>query len=537
MSKLREWCIIGINGEYVKGNYSDEKSPYEDLEGFVENQNFFSKYTVQQVNFEMLYLERYWTPLDGNIWHVLFHESDIYGFGTGRDTENCGFFDDPCKTIEYATQQISIRLQGSAFTVVTLKKIGISSEGFELINPYELNQNVHKCEQIQIMKELYQRKLEMDGQASITIKKNNLYSKENGKLGWIQAIDGMKYGLYGIELSTDGSTLNIPVIYISGLNSKLELVSVSLMRLKMAPLVSAKGIVQINDDVKMVVISQCMFQDINITGAGGNAIRIGGTQSKSTSGIDTVINDTIFKSINSKGDSNNRGGSAIAQLGQYCILNIIGGSKFDSIKCTNGDGGAIYASLINMSKFVVDEGTSFTNCDSVAEANSGGRGGGIYLLLPYGSDNDFMIWMSVVFNLNKASKFGRDIFIYCQNISALDYTDKLLFDVFNSEYNKVNAIYGTETTSKLGESPHIDYDLLSTFKQTISNSLFISSIKWRSIDTQHCGTILVPCKTIDYAKIRMINREWNQDTISGEGDGMKELIHELIIIEEFVIDK
>ncbi|KAA6354701.1 MAG: hypothetical protein EZS28_049772, partial [Streblomastix strix] len=35
----------------------------------------------------------------------------------------------------------------------------------------------------------------------------------------------------------------------------------------------------------------------------------------------------------------------------------------------------------------------------------------------------------------------------------------------------------------------------------------------------------------------MINGEWNQDTISGEGDGMKDLIHELIIIEEFVIDK
>ncbi|KAA6386594.1 MAG: hypothetical protein EZS28_017879, partial [Streblomastix strix] len=539
MNKLNEWCIIGNKGEYVKGNYSDEQSDEVDLEGIIENQSFLTLSNTQ-VNQSKLHLSRFWTNPDGNIWHVLFHESQSYGFGTGRDVENCGYYDDPCETIEFATQEISIRLQGSASSIVTVKKIGISSEGFELINPYDLNKNVLKCEQIQIMKELYQRKQEMDGQAAVTIKKNNLDSKENGQQGWIQAIDGMKYGLYGIDLITDKSTLNIPVIYISGSDSELELISMSLIGINMSPPLSAKGIVNINDDVKMMFIYQCLFQDIDIVGAGGNVIRIGGSSSTSTSMIDAIINDTTFKSINSKGDSNNRGGSAIfAQLGQGSILNIIGGSKFDSIKCTNGDGGAIYASLTETAQFIVDEGTSFTNCDSFAEANIGGRGGGIYLHLPDGSSNDFMIWMSTVFKLNKASKFGRDIFIYCKDIYKLNVIDKILIDVFSSEYNTDNALFGTEFASELelGHTQLVDYNLLSLLKPYFNDSLFISSKEWRSFDAQLCGIILVPCKTIDYAKTRMLTGEWNKDTIIGQGDGIQDLIHVLIIIEEFTVDK
>jgi hypothetical protein len=33
MTKLAEWCRTGFAGEYVKGNYSDRYSEFEDIEG------------------------------------------------------------------------------------------------------------------------------------------------------------------------------------------------------------------------------------------------------------------------------------------------------------------------------------------------------------------------------------------------------------------------------------------------------------------------------------------------------------------------
>jgi hypothetical protein len=33
MSNVIEWCKFGIAGEFVKGNYSDRFSKFEDLEG------------------------------------------------------------------------------------------------------------------------------------------------------------------------------------------------------------------------------------------------------------------------------------------------------------------------------------------------------------------------------------------------------------------------------------------------------------------------------------------------------------------------
>lgn len=114
----------------------------------------------------------------------------------------------------------------------------------------------------------------------------------------------------------------------------------------MAPLISARGVVHVDNNMLTFLVTQCSFQDINITGSGGNVIRIGGTSSTPDTDKIATINDTIFKSINSRGDSNNRGGSAIfALMGQESLLNISYMSVFDSLKCTNGDGGAIYASL------------------------------------------------------------------------------------------------------------------------------------------------------------------------------------------------
>lgn len=43
-----------------------------------------------------------------------------------------------------------------------------------------------------------------------------------------------------------------------------------------------------------------------------------------------------------------------------------------------------------------------------------------------------MIYMSTIFLDNKASKYGRDMFIFCRDVYKLHIEDKLLIDVFSN---------------------------------------------------------------------------------------------------------
>lgn len=82
----------------------------------------------------------------------------------------------------------------------------------------------------------------------------------------------------------------------------------------------------------------------------------------------------------------------------------------------------------------------------------------------------------------------------------------------------------------------MDFDLLSLLKPYFNDTLFISTDKWTSQDKVGCGTVILPCLTLEFAKTRVITEEWNTNTISGERNEAKELNHTFIIIEEFDVD-
>ncbi|KAA6382268.1 MAG: hypothetical protein EZS28_022206 [Streblomastix strix] len=60
MTNLIEWCREGIAGEYVKGNYNDRYSKFEDIEGISVNLTLFNSLSQEQIQQQQQALQYYW---------------------------------------------------------------------------------------------------------------------------------------------------------------------------------------------------------------------------------------------------------------------------------------------------------------------------------------------------------------------------------------------------------------------------------------------------------------------------------------------
>ncbi|KAA6390518.1 MAG: hypothetical protein EZS28_013956, partial [Streblomastix strix] len=194
MDKLKDWCEYGLLGEYVKGNYSDTDSIESDLQGLVLDFSQFTSSSQSYIQTNQKTLENYWrvTIPSYSIWHV----QQRFGSQNGTDALNCGETNQPCKTIEYAIRQISLNIGGSETQVIEEKNIGISQYGYDLTTPIQLSKSGSYTDVLKIMKQMYGTSSEIQGQAEIKIMKNNDDNKENGKLGWISATEGLFLHLY-----------------------------------------------------------------------------------------------------------------------------------------------------------------------------------------------------------------------------------------------------------------------------------------------------------------------------------------------------
>ncbi|KAA6374259.1 MAG: hypothetical protein EZS28_030214 [Streblomastix strix] len=63
MTQLAEWCRTGIAGEYVKGNYSDRFSQFEDIEGIQVDQTTFNSLSLESIQEQQSILQYYWAEI------------------------------------------------------------------------------------------------------------------------------------------------------------------------------------------------------------------------------------------------------------------------------------------------------------------------------------------------------------------------------------------------------------------------------------------------------------------------------------------
>ncbi|KAA6381789.1 MAG: hypothetical protein EZS28_022685 [Streblomastix strix] len=179
----------------------------------------------------------------------------------------------------------------------------------------------------------------------------------------------------------DYSQLLIPIIYIQDSNSLLELDTVAFSGIKLSPTTEAKGIIHIKYDNSQFIAQNCMFENINISSKGGNAIRILNSESYP---ITSTIKGCQFNNISSIGDPNGRGGSAIFMESKHGSQLIIDEScQFYKCICDNGNGGAIYIDIDFTSEFLFKiSDTLIQECiakENMSLSSPTGYGGGIFL--------------------------------------------------------------------------------------------------------------------------------------------------------------
>ncbi|KAA6358579.1 MAG: hypothetical protein EZS28_045894 [Streblomastix strix] len=128
---------------------------------------------------------RYWTPpiqlairivdavIDGynKIWYYQYRDSQLQG----RDIYGYGQSDDPCRTIEFGLQEVSLGIGGNEIELIEKKTIMIydDTNGYDQVKAIELNQQEQRCQNMRIKKVLFGDELyAMKQQADIQIFKD-----------------------------------------------------------------------------------------------------------------------------------------------------------------------------------------------------------------------------------------------------------------------------------------------------------------------------------------------------------------------------
>ncbi|KAA6389761.1 MAG: hypothetical protein EZS28_014712, partial [Streblomastix strix] len=277
MLKVREWCRLEMKGEYVKGNYSDTTSDEREIEGIPINyHDFLYNYSPQDLKKRQRPLECYWNIPYNEMYHIQYRKD---GQQFGFDWIWCAEFDEPCKTIEYAIKRASFRKGGSESSFMNEKKVGITEGGFDLIYPLIFSPSTTYTNSIKIMKELYGTDIAMDQNAELNILKEDDDSKEVNKKGWISAIGGMNLGIYEVNIYSDSSTLNIPLIYIEDpttsveveqsnfINTRFQLEGVHIdgFSINNAALIEIKFEEEFISMQNVINIERCLFNNIQST--------------------------------------------------------------------------------------------------------------------------------------------------------------------------------------------------------------------------------------------------------------------------------
>ncbi|KAA6358177.1 MAG: hypothetical protein EZS28_046296, partial [Streblomastix strix] len=205
--------------------------------------------------------------------------------------------------------------------------------------------------------------------------------------------------------------------------SLLELNTVTFSGIKLSPTSEAKGIVHIKYNNSEFIAQSCIFENINISSKGGNAIRIVDSVSNP---IVATINACEFNNISSIGDSSGRGGSAIFMKSKYGSKLIIDeSSKFTKCIVDKGNGGAIYIETDFDSEFEFNIiNATISKCEAKADTTKDipptGYGGGIMLVGTgdYIASSERLDLHGMKIYDNNATKKGQSLYVVMPKLAS-----------------------------------------------------------------------------------------------------------------------
>ncbi|KAA6394285.1 MAG: hypothetical protein EZS28_010188 [Streblomastix strix] len=545
MNELRELCRLGNpRGQFVRSkDYTIELSNISLLMGYRGSPNQFQSATSEDLKDKISELE-YYIRDSGNQWHISTMNSGI-------DRLSCGLKTNPCKTINYALLLTPLLFEGQYNPNTDIATM-ILLENNIIDTVININTTTILGNNIAIQSQY--------GGEDKTLSIDNMYkigsNSESNTLFNING-DGIKLGLYHLKLNNSFVTSTAPLILLTGdsannIDAQLHIESCIFAQSGNAPLPELKhNLIQINGgqaSIKSSQVSNYLFSN------GKSAINVQSITDSQECQL--ILSGSTFSQIIQKG---NVGGSALRatiksgstiQLQDYCIFEecicesglggaiqiqqnggILNIKETVMKKCKALNGGGIYSSILTMQEFLIAEEVYFDECDAFSTNLSQGRGGAIYINVGQDAPYEFTVGVNLHFNLNKASQYGRDLFIYCKNIIVMKPDRRILYDMLNETYDKDNAIFGTEFAqeSELGRPQMIDFDILQLMLPYYNDIVYISQDQSISENTLKCGRIYLPCVTLSYAETKVLTPEWTYETVLLDSSGAKQVNYTYII--------
>ncbi|KAH7830795.1 uncharacterized protein MONOS_3582 [Monocercomonoides exilis] len=214
-------------------------------------------------------------------------------------------------------------------------------------------------------------------------------------------------------------------------------------------------------------------------------------QKENAADCSVAIKNSTFQLITRNGN----GPAIISSSGCASVISI-SGCTFDSCKAVGSEkGGGVFEELhsegaLSMSK------SSVIQCGC---SNDNGKGGWIYIYANFEGALSFL-FEKMTFKGNSA-KVGNDIFVECVDIESQINETQFYFDLRDTAYTRLNAIYGIDSTNHKSDTNLMDFITIHQADTIILSSAPSKNGK----NDRQCGTLKLPCLTIGYALSHLTN--------------------------------
>ncbi|KAH7818327.1 uncharacterized protein MONOS_16656 [Monocercomonoides exilis] len=220
-----------------------------------------------------------------------------------------------------------------------------------------------------------------------------------------------------------------------------------------------------------ISLNKCSFKNITNNGESGSVVVVGGRGS----GSKLCINSSMLEMCTSS--NSQKGGAILFRLSSGGCLDVRGSTiGLCSCSAQNGCGGGFYVEAVHA-----------------------------------GSLN--MLFANIKFDSNIAH-IGRDLFVECNNIREQINETQFQFDLRESKYNSLNAIFGIDRAELCVEAVNLIEFIVIYQNDTIFTSSDDGSA---SEDSKNCGTQALPCLSVGYAVDHLTYDFESQIVVVGEG--------------------
>ncbi|KAH7830355.1 uncharacterized protein MONOS_3178 [Monocercomonoides exilis] len=243
---------------------------------------------------------------------------------------------------------------------------------------------------------------------------------------------------------------------------------------------------------------ECVMQEVvgsgcTFSGEGFVKIASGGNRKEGKNGVgcSVAMNESTFQLIS----RSSNGPAIISSAG--CVAELsIRGCAFDSCKAVGSEkGGGVFEELESEGALsMIKSSVIQCGCD-----NGRGKGGGIYIYASFEGALPF-VFEKMTFKGNSA-KVGNDVFVECVDIERQINETQFCFDLRETAYTRLNAIYGMDRTSHQSDTNLMDF---ITIHQ--ADTIILSSAPSKNgRNERQCGTLKLPCLTMGYGLSHLTN--------------------------------